>query len=520
MKKITIYFSMFIYLILFVFTMRLHTFKLLPGTDTGVFLYIGELVSENKIPYKDSWDHKPPLIYFLNGLLFKFFPKESITIAIFECLWIIVSIIIFYFFAKNLWDSKVAYITTILFALYFSNMSFAEFFGMTETYQVLFAILTIFFLYYGIKTNSILFILFSGFFASFSFLFRQTGVAVIFPVLLYIFISDLLIKRKIYMSFIFFLGFIMPVFAVFVYFFINNSLSEFISQVFVYNFFYINLLKGSFFSKFTDSFLFKRPILLYLTCGGILVFLIKGFTDNSYIKKNILFFVFLVWLLSDYYFISLSKRYYNHYMVQMIPAMALLSGFFFDYILKNTRIYISIILIIVMFILSGSTSNMEYAIRFSMKNKNNKNLIKLKYGSYTGYYHEIVDWILKNSEPNDYIYFIGTETKLNFVTKRKSPTKYTYIYPLINYKYAKKQDFEIFYNNLNSNKPKYIIDFIGLLDTNADYEKLEKFLQLLSSFGYDKAIPIYFDKIFNLIDNNYKFCGLLLNNWKIYKLKK
>ncbi len=196
MRKFIFYTFIIIYLVLFVFTMRLHTFHIFPDKDTGVFLFIGELITENKVPYRDSWDHKPPLIYFLNSFLFNFFPKESITIAIFECFWIIISVIIIYLFTKHIRDEKVAFLTSTLFALYFSNISFPECYGLTETYQVLPAILSIFFIYLCIKSNSLFYIFLSGIFTAISFLFKQTGISVIIPAVFYILISNFIIKSN------------------------------------------------------------------------------------------------------------------------------------------------------------------------------------------------------------------------------------------------------------------------------------------------------------------------------------
>jgi hypothetical protein len=36
--------------------------------DEGVFVYIGQQVLGGKIPYRDVWDHKGPLIYYINAL--------------------------------------------------------------------------------------------------------------------------------------------------------------------------------------------------------------------------------------------------------------------------------------------------------------------------------------------------------------------------------------------------------------------------------------------------------------------
>ena len=40
----------------------------LPSRDSGVFLYIGWRFLNGDFPYKDVWDHKPPLIYYVDAL--------------------------------------------------------------------------------------------------------------------------------------------------------------------------------------------------------------------------------------------------------------------------------------------------------------------------------------------------------------------------------------------------------------------------------------------------------------------
>ena len=40
----------------------------LPSRDSGVFLYMAWRLLSGDIPYRDVWDHKPPLIYFVDAL--------------------------------------------------------------------------------------------------------------------------------------------------------------------------------------------------------------------------------------------------------------------------------------------------------------------------------------------------------------------------------------------------------------------------------------------------------------------
>lgn len=40
----------------------------LPGQDNGVFLYAGQRLLAGDTPYVDFWDHKGPLIFYVNAL--------------------------------------------------------------------------------------------------------------------------------------------------------------------------------------------------------------------------------------------------------------------------------------------------------------------------------------------------------------------------------------------------------------------------------------------------------------------
>ncbi len=40
----------------------------IPARDSGMFLYMGQQILAGKLPYRDLWDHKPPVVYYLNAL--------------------------------------------------------------------------------------------------------------------------------------------------------------------------------------------------------------------------------------------------------------------------------------------------------------------------------------------------------------------------------------------------------------------------------------------------------------------
>lgn len=50
--------------------------------DEGVFLTIGKSLDQGRLPYQDFFDHKPPAIYFLFALVFKFFGANLLAVKI------------------------------------------------------------------------------------------------------------------------------------------------------------------------------------------------------------------------------------------------------------------------------------------------------------------------------------------------------------------------------------------------------------------------------------------------------
>ena len=53
------------------FLLAIGVFVRTPGFDSSVYLYVAEGLLEGELPYRDRWDHKPPLIFLINvvGLL-------------------------------------------------------------------------------------------------------------------------------------------------------------------------------------------------------------------------------------------------------------------------------------------------------------------------------------------------------------------------------------------------------------------------------------------------------------------
>jgi len=68
----------------------------LPSRDSGVFLYVGWRLLNGDIPYRDVWDHKPPLIYFVDALGIALTPGSLWGIWLLQLLFIFFTLLFIY----------------------------------------------------------------------------------------------------------------------------------------------------------------------------------------------------------------------------------------------------------------------------------------------------------------------------------------------------------------------------------------------------------------------------------------
>src|SRR6185369_6931738 len=68
----------------------------LPSRDSGVFLYVGWRFLSGDIPYRDVWDHKPPLIYFVDALGLSLTPDSLWGIWLLQFIFIFMTFFLIY----------------------------------------------------------------------------------------------------------------------------------------------------------------------------------------------------------------------------------------------------------------------------------------------------------------------------------------------------------------------------------------------------------------------------------------
>jgi hypothetical protein len=67
--------------VLLLLAVRLPSLAEPAGGDQGLYAYAGQRILAGGVPYRDSWDQKPPAIFFVYACLWRIWPHESVVAA-------------------------------------------------------------------------------------------------------------------------------------------------------------------------------------------------------------------------------------------------------------------------------------------------------------------------------------------------------------------------------------------------------------------------------------------------------
>ncbi len=491
-----------------------------PSIDSATFLYIAKEITKGKIPYKDIFDHKVPLVYFIDvaGLLIS---KHSLFgVWMLEFISLFVSVILSFYLVKKIFGPFPAFLSTLAWLNIFFKLLNGG--NLTEEYAIPFQFGGIYLFWLSEnkedKNNNITWIVF-GILSALVFFLKQNLIGIFFIICIIEFIKGVRNKKwnhliKLFRNF--FIGNLLVFLPFMLYFIVNDALSDFSNFAFRYNLYY----SGKAFSNFFNVVFSGLQLMLFSPLGflgllgwfDVVVVLLYGFYRKELKdKKSILFFLLLL-LPIEYLLVSTSGKIYTHYYIVWIPAMTLLTG----YIIYMIQAYwkkmwfgqkqhrdVILFLVLPVIILWIFWQNLVSFYR-GLESIRNLRYQKL----------EISNFIDHNTSSDDYIFIWGVGSTINFDSNRRSPSRFIYQTPL----YIKgfqnpSMYYELLYDLINKT-PEYI------LDGNTQKDKFRPIIcnKPFRIEDYHPAmIPLSEIKIVeNFICKNYKIIGII-DGYKVLK---
>jgi 4-amino-4-deoxy-L-arabinose transferase-like glycosyltransferase len=491
--------------------------------DGGLYAYVGKAIVDGKLPYRDVWEQKPPVGFYLNALAILLFGGTPWAIWWFNLLWLIVTIIVFFFVIKKMTGLFAASIASIVFIL---TMMVPDWFlggNMMEYFALLPQTLVIYALYLFFTSGKNIWLALVGLFASLSFFTKQTAVglgAAAFLVLIYLALRQGGWKNTLKASGYYLAGALVPLVIFVIYWGSQGAFNDFLDGVFLHSVAFVEqggtTLK-SIYSTFTIVFI-KFPLnALYIMAVAAFAYHlavnIGWLTPKSTLGKppasEAAFLAVFLAMPIDIILAGAGGRNFLHYFVSCIPALAASVSYFLNRVTLQVQEtkgrltpWMASLLLMTLFIASiwfiqalvGERPSMEQLAGFPdiLKQPDTRN--------------DLEKYIIENSTPNDPVLVWHIHVGINFDTDRDPPTPYLFPENLF-LSNGPGNKFSKFNEDIRRNPPKLIViqkaSSVGLPFVTAPDDKLcpgcntsalegmHQFKQFFEEHGYFEAAQIY-----------------------------
>ena len=389
-----------------------------PSHDYAIFSYFGQQILRGKMPYTELWDHKPPVIFYLNALGLKLANGSLAGIWLVEFLMFFAGAIILYNILRKNYPRWVS--MPVLFFGILHYVRLLDFGNYTEEISLFFSIcaLGLFFSNFNLRYRNL-----SGFvigiLCGLAFTSKQNTIgcwtSLFFIDLLRLY-SDRDTKKflKYWLSAGF--GFLLINLCWVIYFAANNALSAYWDIAFRFNFIYSEKSSDSRIACAATTLTFLPSVSLYLLTGflsyiPVCLNLTRKKADLP-AKRNELGSWALISLPIELLFAGLSGMNYQHYFILCInPVIVLLCELItaLTQRLSYKKWLIQSCVVTLLFLFSLPLS------RFFRENYTHRTP-----SSYT----KTRDFLLENTVPDQSILVWGSRSAIYVMSERYAPTAY------------------------------------------------------------------------------------------------
>jgi hypothetical protein len=450
--------------------------------DSGVFLYIGWRILHGGVPYRDIWDHKPPMIYYINALGLALSGSRW-GVWVLEFISLFLAAWIGFMLVRKLLGTLPAVFSLYLWLV---SMVFVIEGGNLTTEYALPAQFLCLWLASDIQGKTLTFwrAYSIGLLCGIVFLTNQATIGVGIAITLFLIVDRLKsahIKSLLSEMLIIFLGGLTPVALMMGFFVDKGALTHVISDTFFYNLVYASASVKSRISSLNQGLnIFTKTGLTQLALIGYIATFVSlilrrntaqysipksfgkwvGFsvgasptpafpTPVGMLYRSPLWLIVLIDLPIELILASLPGRSYPHYYMSLLPTLALFAGFTIWLILNRILLMgiprIATILLIIGVIV------LWFRMLFD------------PYFSVVEDFKQIDDstiaaYIEQTTSSNDSVLLWGAETTTNFLTQRRSPSRFVYQYPLYKTGYTDEKMIIDFLEDILTHKPRLIID--------------------------------------------------------------
>jgi 4-amino-4-deoxy-L-arabinose transferase-like glycosyltransferase len=438
--------------------------------DEGIYQTIGMALNHGQMLYSGAWDNKPPLLY----LTYALFQGDLFAARTASLVVGMLTIGIFFAFSQKLFNNlRTSFITTLIFVIFFATPLIEGNIANAENFMLLPIIAAALLLFKQLeKTHSDkrIFLL-SGLLLGIAFLFKI--VALFDFAAFLVFLLILALPKKLSLPFgklhhvnlkkifhgllknpqlkniiLLAVGFFLPLIVTVSYFFMTNTLWDFLNAAFLGMFNYVHYGNNQILPQ---GFLYVKLLILACFIGALTFYRNKLSTSSLFI---------LLWVGFSLFNAFFSQRPYTHYMLVALPAVCLLIGLVVNAkTFSHQRNYLLALITVVVLLLAnfnlyGFKKTFLYyqnAIAFV---SGQKDVVAYQtfFDGKTPRDYEVASFIKLHNKPYDRIFIWGNNAQIYVLSQTLPLNRYTVAYHAQN-----KEAIAETQRDIDTIKPKYVI---------------------------------------------------------------
>ncbi len=417
-----------------------------PMRDSAVFQYIGQQMLAGHVPYRDIWDHKPPLIYFINAVGVFLSPGSAWGIWWLQYVAVLAAASLGFVVLQRIFTKRIAIICSFLwlccFALIVNGGNYTEEFAL----PLQFLLYSLFLAWKKGQNRLVLF--WMGIDGALLLSLRPNSGA-LFGTLLILLLYQAWQANKIryFLSILWpvIIGGLLVVVPLMSFFAWQHALPAMYDQLIRYNLAYSH---PTLFTRLVFG-LFSIPLLFFLYLFGIPGWLQAGkllLRSKSRLPTPL----YNLLLLSAIAFpVELFANgaigfVYNHYYISLLPSLTFLAGYGLASVKKTAgvRTYLPWLILVLSAVFTLQS------VYFQLQTARQDDT----------YCMELASHIQQQTQASDTVLVWGGAVQLNIASGRNSPSTFIYHYPLTTPGYMRPSLQAAILRDITTNQPRLIID--------------------------------------------------------------
>ncbi|HET9201186.1 MAG TPA: glycosyltransferase family 39 protein, partial [Dehalococcoidia bacterium] len=471
--------------------------------DEGVFATLAQTILRGDIPYRDAWDHKPPMVAMWYAGSFAVFGESIEAPRIAAAASAALTAVLLFLLARRMYNERVATATALIFGLCY-GIPYLQINANSEVFLLLPLVAAFYCFHRAREAGSARWLLAAGALSGLAFMTKQVAMWNFFA------LAGFLVyegwrsadwrSTRLNLG-IFAGGAVAAMLPFFAYFAVNGALDDFVYAIFTYNELFARQIPLA--KRILRMVTIKEGYLALATAFLWVGAAVSIFRMVRY-KPGAREVLLLLWIAGCYLGVKTSGRDYPHYYVQLLPGLALLCGVLL-YEFRNWRLppYWRAGLgaaLAVAFVVTVGWNARVYALG----NVNEIHEEKFPDQLVTEADFEaqdIADYARLTTGPDETIFNLGRESQLYFLAERDPATQFIYDRSF----WLDSDTFNEAMTDLRSDPPALIIDSLSVdLVGNRAGDLPAEFTRFLYQ-NYDYVGRLHYAQIYRLKNDRQPF---------------